>query len=164
MIFKIIAATLIISVCGYIGFEMSNALKLRVRTLGEFIVSLGSLENYIESIHMPLGEIYKKLSCECEVLKEFYCNLAKSDTDNETAWNREIKTLGLINEADRRILCELSSTLGKCNISTQLTNLRFAKSRLCENLKGAKETFAADAKMYRTVSLFTGIGIAVLLM
>ena len=37
------------------------------------------------------------------------------------------------------------------------------KKRLQQNLADAKEKIKSDAKMYKSVSLFTGIGIAVLL-
>ena len=68
-----------------------------------------------------------------------------------------------LSKKDILVLNKLGCGLGEKLADEQINFLDYIKNLLEENLKEAKQTEKNDGKMYRSLSFFAGIGLAVLL-
>ena len=163
MLIKIFSALAIVASCFYIGREMADNLKRRAETLDGFICALSMTGDFISALSMPLCDIYKNLAEHIKILNPFFTQLANSSQPSSVSWKTALKTVRCLTDDDRKIILSMSKTLGMCDIETQINSLNLTMKQLRGNLEDAKTKIKSDAGMYKSVSLFTGIGIAVLL-
>ena len=160
---KIFLVLAIVASCCYIGHEMANNLKQRAVILEAFISAISMTEDFISALSMPLCDVYRSLAEHIKILNPFFLQLADSPQSPYLSWKASLKAVHYLTDDDRKILLSMAKTLGMCDSETQINSLRLTKKRLCCNMEEAKEKIKSDAGMYKSVSLFTGIGIAVLL-
>ena len=160
---KIFSVLAIIAACCFIGNEMASSLKRRADMLEGFICAISMTESFISALSMPLCDIYRNLAEHIKILSPFFIELASSPLPTGQAWKTQLKNISSISDDDRKILLSMAKTLGTCDTETQLNNLALTKKRLTDNLSEARAKIKSDAGMYKSVSIFTGIGIAVLL-
>lgn len=166
MIIRIIGGLIIILACSYVGFEISKELRGRVKALDNWARALLQIENYICYTKMPLAEIYERLANQKNASGEFFNNLLKYDLqiiDTKDSWNIEIEQLRYLTKEDKCILSQLAENLGKSDTDTQIQTIALAQKNIEQNLLCARENEKRDAKMYKTISFFAGVGIAILL-
>lgn len=163
MAVRIIFSLIIVLSCRFIGNEMADILKRRVTVLDSFICAISMVEDYISALSMPLNDIYLNISTHIKPLADFFIKLSSSPLSTEAAWKKELKSISSLTDEDRKIIISMASTLGTSDTETQLNNLRLVKKRLTDNLCDASEKVKSDSGMYKSVSIFTGIGLAVLL-
>lgn len=158
MTVKIICAVLIILSCSFIGIRVSDSMHKRVRSLSAILAAIGHIESCIGTIRMPLSEIYETLAEKNGVIGEFFSKLSPGEN-----WNKQIDIFDGLSPQDKTIICGLSQKLGAFETERQLDDIRLTKSMLGEALSKAKKDVAENSKVYRTMSFFTGVVIAVLL-
>jgi len=166
LIFKILGSLVIIGACSFVGHQISNELRGRVKTLEGWQCALLQIENYICFTKMPLAEIYKQQSTIKGEVGDFFKKLLQYDVqrvDTKALWNKEIEKIPYMTKEDKDILLMLAENLGTSITETQVNTIELIKKNIEQNLFEAKENEKRDAKMYKTISFFTGVGIAILL-
>ena len=158
MIIKIICSLVIILSCSFIGIKLSNGLFLRVRTLSGMLAAINKMESCISTVRMPLNEIYKELSLEKGIVGEFFSKVKAGEN-----WKKQLDILPGITSTDKKIFLDLSESLGDYESERQLGQLNLTQNLLISSLKQAKTDMAENSKVYRAMSFFTGIVIAILL-
>ena len=144
--------------CSYVGIKMSNLLRVRVRTLNEMLAAVGHIESYISTVRMPLSEIYGILAGTKGNIGEFFDGLVPGES-----WKKRLEKLSGLSPQDKQMLTEFSEKLGASGSESQLDELRLSKTRLEAALLQAKTDMNENSRIYRSMSFFAGVVIAVLL-
>ena len=146
--------------CTAVGIEISKELSGRVKVLLEWIGAVKLMQCNIAQFKTPLDGIYKEIGKNGGTLRPFFENIQSGDTKE---WKREISRMKYLSKKDILVLNKLGCGLGEKLADEQISFLDYIKNLLEENLKEAKHTEKNDGKMYRSLSFFAGIGLAVLL-
>ena len=158
MIVRIICAAIIILSCSLIGIRLSNCMHKRVRSLSALLAAVGHIESCIGTIRMPLKEIYEMLPEKNGMVGEFFSKIVPGEN-----WNKHIDIFDGLSPQDKTLICGLSKKLGTYESERQLDEIRLTKSMLSDALSKAKKDVAENSRVYRSMSFFTGVVIAVLL-
>lgn len=159
MFIKIIGFFVIVSTCTAVGIEISKELSGRVKILLEWINAVKLMQCGISQFNTPLDGIYKEIGQTDGMLKTFFENVRGGDIKS---WKYEICRMKYLSKKDILVLNKLGGGLGEKLADEQIGFLDYIKNLLEENLKEAKLAEKNDAKMYKSVSFFAGIGLAVL--
>lgn len=158
MTIKIICAALIVVSCSYVGVKMSNLLRMRVRALTEMLAAVGHIESFISTVRMPLSEIYHTLAGSRGNVGKFFSGLIPGES-----WAKRLDEMPGLSPQDKEILTEFSEKLGSFSSERQLDELKLSKTRLEAALSQAKIDMADNSRIYRSMSFFAGVVIAILL-
>ena len=158
MIVRIICAAIIILSCSLIGIRLSDSLHIRVRRLSALLAAIGHIESCIETIRMPLNEIYETLAEKNGMVGEFFSKIVPGEN-----WNKHIDIFDGLSPQDKTIICGLSEKLGAYESERQLDEIKLTKCMLNDELSKAKKDVAENSRVYRSMCFFTGVVIAVLL-
>lgn len=160
MYIKIIGFLVIVGTCTAAGIEISRELSGRVKLLTEWIGAIKIMQCNIIQFKMPIDEIYKEIVKNGGLLRNFFENMQNGDTKN---WQRELSRMKYLVPKDICVLNKLGKGLGEKTEEEQIKFLEYIKNMLEENLKEAAATEKNDGKMYKSVSFFAGVGLAVML-
>ncbi|MBR6523682.1 MAG: stage III sporulation protein AB [Clostridia bacterium] len=158
MTIKIICAAVIVISCSYVGVKMSNLMRMRVRVLTDMLAAVGHIESFISTVRMPLSEIYRTLAESKGNVGEFFSGLTAGES-----WAKRLEKLTGLSPQDKEMLAEFSVKLGSYDSERQLDEIRLSKSRLEANLLQAKTDLNENSRIYRSMSFFAGVVIAILL-
>lgn len=158
MTVKIICALTIILSCSYIGLRLSDAMHKRVRSLTMILAAVGHIEACISAVRMPLAEIYSDLAKKSGMTGEFFSKAVPGES-----WEKHLDILAGLSPQDKTVICDLSEKLGTYETERQLDEIKLAENLLSDALLKAKKDVAENSKVYRAMSFFTGVVIAVLL-
>lgn len=158
MAIKIICSAVIIISCSYIGLKMSNFMRMRVRTLTEMLAAVGHIESCISTVRMPLSEIYRTLASSKGNVGKFFSELIPGES-----WEKRLDELPGLSSQDKEMLIDFSKKLGSFESERQLDELKLSKSRLTTALGQAKNDMTENSRIYRSISFFAGVVIAILL-
>ena len=149
------------------GLQKSGTLLKRERSLKNIITALGMLESEITFSSHKLKAAFRIISkvCPCEGLFSEAADMlgnASAFCAWQTALEKTEKKLG-ISEKDVQIIKLLAPELGKSDKEQQIRNLRHVSSLLGTAANEAHEEYLRSAKMYRSLGIFAGLFIAILL-
>jgi stage III sporulation protein AB len=145
------------------GLYRSAELKRRERLLTELTGLLESMAMQIRYRALPLGELFAALKGGGEFMNAVGAHTAHPSAMNpREAWNKAVTGL-FANEEDRDILCAVGNALGGSDTAGQLAMLELNKELLTARLHEASEQSARTGKMYRSVGLLTGLGLAIII-
>ncbi len=159
MLIKIIGFFVIVGTCTAAGLEISKELSGRVKILLEWIGAVKLMQCNIAQFKMPLDGIYTEIGRNSGMLKEFFEKVRGADFKT---WKREICRMKYLSKKDIIILNKLGGGLGEKLSYEQINFLDYIKKLLEENLQEAKLAEKNDGKMYKSLSFFAGVGLAVL--
>ncbi len=162
MLIKLLGGLIIVGACCFVGFEMSKELSGRVHILKEFITVLEKMHSLISYGKMPLSQLYAEISEDETIVGRFFKNIEWTG-EPSGEWKKELKKLPYITKSDIRVLQMLADNLGKTDSENQLRDIKLAINDLNSALSQAKEIETRDSKMYKSMSFFAGIAVAILL-
>ncbi|MBR2878904.1 MAG: stage III sporulation protein AB [Clostridia bacterium] len=161
---KIAGAIAIIASCTMLGFELSSHLIKRVRILEAWQQVLLRMSGLIRYAKTPLYEIYETFSSEKGEIGEFFTALRKCRGETAlNSWKKNIGEMKWLAKTDMEILVNMAKGLGEGDVDEQIKDIEFAYDGITSALDKAKEISARDAKMYRSISFFAGVTVAILL-
>ena len=147
-----------------LGFELSSHLIKRVHLLEVWQQVLRRMSGLVEYAKTPLNEIYEIFAAEKGEIGLFFSSLLKCGGENTLkSWKKNISVMKWLSKTDSEILMNLAKGLGKGDVDTQIKDIEFALAGITSELNQAKEISARDAKMYRSISFFAGVTVAILL-
>jgi len=144
--------------CSFVGIRMAGSLRLRVKVLTDMLAAVGQIESCIAAVRMPLAEIYEKLSESRGIAGEFFSKVIPG-----VSWKNQMSILSGLSTQDKAILTDLSEKLGACEAERQIDELKLTQNFLREELEKARTEMLENSKIYRSMSFFTGVVIAILL-
>lgn len=162
---KLIGCVLIVSACFLAGYTMSRNLIVRRDFLKSFIVLLSSLSTNIRYYSSDIFALVS-LSAKDEELSYFRFDDALHNQPFEISWDEKIsllpKSLSL-KKSDKELLCEFGRELGKTDIDGQLKHIELYKTVFEKQLYSAEDEISKKSKLYKTMGLFVGISIALMM-
>lgn len=172
MVIKYIVLSLIVIVCAFLGFQLSETVKLRVTHLAHMLNAIVYLQNEIFYSLTPLPEALMRVSSKKEkpiskFLEDISNLLYSNDINNiNAAFTKAIeknKDELMLEKEDYGILLELSNSLGSTDLNGQKKIFQIAIGNLENNLKEATEKAKKNVKMYRVLGVSMGLVIAIFL-
>ena len=134
---KILGAIMTGFACGYLGFKISFAMKIRAESLNNIITSLEMLESEINFSMNKLKQAFMRV--------------------NECSTKLSLK------DADKDILMTLGKNIGKTDTDDQIKNIKYIKSMIAEQEKQAQSEYSRFGKMYRNGGVLVGLLIVIML-
>ena len=152
---KILGAVMTGFACGYLGFKISYAMKIRAESLNNIITSLEMLESEINFSMNKLKQAFMRVD---------KCGLFKFAAENmdENAVN-ECSTKLSLKDADKDILMTLGKNIGRTDTDDQIKNIKYIKSIIAEQEKQAQSEYSRFGKMYRNGGVLVGLLIVIML-
>ena len=161
---KIVGMVAIIASCTMLGFELSSHLIKRVHILETWQQVLWRMSGLVRYTKTPLYEIYEIFALEKGEVGAFFSSLLKCGGENTlTSWKKNMGEMKWLSKSDVEILINLAKGLGKGDTDTQVKDIEFANAGIKSALNQAQEIYSRDAKMYRSISFFAGVTVAILL-
>ncbi len=164
MLVKILGALAIVVSCSMVGFELSSQLTKRVKILELWEEALRKMQSYIEYAKMPLYEIYENLAGDETAVAQFFKTLTERRGESTSkSWKKTLAQANYITKKDKEILQNLAGSLGVGDYETQLKDIDFTLKNIRGAIEQAQAISLRDAKLYRSISFFAGVTIAILL-
>ena len=148
---KILGAIMTGFACGYLGFKISYAMKIRAESLNNIITSLEMLESEINFSMNKLKQAFMRVD---------KCGLFKFAAENAV---NECSTKLSLKDADKDILMTLGKNIGRTDTDDQIKNIKYIKSMIAEQEKQAQSEYRRFGKMYRNGGVLVGLLIVIML-
>lgn len=165
---KFIGALMVVLSGALWGLLKSKGLKEREKSIENIITALGMLESEIAFSSHRLKYAMEHISRVC------FCNGLFSKAAEKIgnmpvylAWQSAVDDTksGLgISEKDAEIIKILGSELGMSDKEQQMRSIKYVVSLLNEAKNDAHNEYVLYAKMYRSIGVFGGLFVAVLLL
>ncbi len=165
LLLKIIGAVLIIFAGFSAGSCFSHNLFARRDFLKKLMVFLSNLSTNIRYNSADIFSI-STLSAQTSDIEYFKFEETEFNTPFSKQWEEKIKSLpnslSLI-KTDKEFLKEFGSELGKTDVEGQLKHIELYKSIFEKQLDDAERDIKQKSKLYRTMGLFAGTTIALMI-
>lgn len=163
---KLIGAVLLIASSFTVGVSMSKSLYRRKAFLKSFIVFIENLATHIRYNTDDIFRLVAKCS-EAEELKCFeFFNVPHSEPF-EKLWNKSVLTIPrayALTKSDIDMILQFGSQLGKTDIDGQLKHITLYKEFFKKQLDEAEDAIIKKSKLYKTMGLFVGTAVALMMM
>ena len=164
---KILGLIFVVAASGLAGLLMSSNLSKRVNEIETSILLLEKMQTYLRYSKIPTSELIRSLAYNenfiaLTFLKECNRKIEQGDAFPE-AWKSGLRLWRdtRMNEKDKEILSGVSDILGSSDSESQMNSLELTASLLKQNLKEALEEKNTTGKLYRSLGLLIGIGMAI---
>ena len=165
--FKILGAAFILISSIFISKSITEPLKRRAESLKSFERLLILLESEINYANNPLDVAFKNISQSVKLGGFLPFIVSTLNTDGiKTSWQKGIKNFKkelTLSDGDTKVLLSFASQLGSTDRDNQIKNIRYTLKLLESFIGEADENFRTLSKLYRNISLYTGIGAIILL-
>ena len=168
MSYKWIGAVLVISGCGGVGFSIAANHKKEEIYLRQMVWLLQYMENELQYRLTALPELCRKAGDEVGgILREVMRNLAKEldcqvSPDVSGCMTKALRKSKEVPNTIRRMLLQLSHTLGQFDLPGQLRGLQAVVARCERELKKMEKDRDVRLRSYQTLGLCAGIALAIL--
>ena len=170
MIIKVIGLLLLVAAGAFLGFSAAAGLSRRAAALEKIqrlLIQLGSQIRYTAA---PVGELLAAAASSPEFQSLPFLKAAAADLQIDGdfhTWRQGVKEQGEasgLTAADRELLVHFGDGLGRTDVEGQLTNCRLYAEQLGERLGEARRDAATKSRLYVTLGVTGGIGLALLLL
>ena len=148
--------------CGYLGFKISFAMKIRAESLNNIITSLEMLESEINFSMNKLKQAFMRVD-KCGLFKFAAENMDEKGV--KAAWTNavnECSTKLSLKDADKDILMTLGKNIGRTDTDDQIKNIKYIKSMIAEQEKQDTSEYRR-LEMYRNGGVLVGLLIVIML-
>lgn len=164
---KILGSILILFSSIYIGKITTDKMKKRLETLKSFQRLLNLLEGEITYAKTPLDEAFSRISESINLMGflPYIISAIKKDGIRKS-WKKGLEKFKqdlALTDGDTKILVSLSHQLGATDKSNQVKNIRYISNLLSNVIKETETNYKTLTKLYRGISLCSGI-IAIILL
>lgn len=163
-----IAGGCMIVVCGFLfGNYYALRLKNRCTALQSFIAATLRIQSTIAFTAAPVGEIYEDLAQADDDAGQFFARLLQNKhlpKCPEKAWRKTLLGCSVLLKEDKEILQQLGQMLGDGDCEAAINQLALCRTRLEQQLDDARSVAAANMKLARSLGVFGGIFVVLVLL
>lgn len=147
---------------------MASSLSRRVRMIEGSIALLNHLYErlkYLQPTIFSLMEGAAKLGQfeSCPYLNDCCAHMRQGESFS-ASWKQAVQaSADLLGKDEAALLGALGDTLGCTDLDSQLTAIAYTRELLEAKLTAARDYQCTHSKLYRTLGLLTGVGIAIIL-
>ncbi len=169
MLLKIFGALIITCSSLLFGIEKSNEYENRVTYLESMQFCVLQLENEIRYTQTPIFLALKKVSVNAHpIIKKLFYNTCNEDESGKTFFQLWTNSLdGISSELfreDAHLFLSLGESIGCTDVEGQIKSIELFKLKLNHQTQAAKEVCQKNKKLYKSLGLYSGILITVLLL
>ncbi len=136
------------------GLYLSSKLDKRVKALEEIILKTDEIQTMIRCQSANPEEILAAAAVDSVLQRCSYTDGNANISEDE---------LYMLDKRDIAIIRELLNGLGKTDTDGQISMLEMNKKLLQNRLEQAREEYSKKGRMYRSVGVLVGVGVAVML-
>lgn len=166
---RIIGAVVTVGACSAFGFGVAFDYRRRVRELGDFLLCLQEMELALCEKPLPLPELLSRAGNlgkgnVYSVMRTFSDCLQKGAYADAAGCMRcALEQTTVDDRCLHRYLTELGRNLGRFDMEGQLQGLRSLSGSAGRKLLQLENEQSATVRIYRTLGIFGGMALAVLL-
>lgn len=146
---KIIGSILIFLSSLLCTYYYEKSLKTKISHLEDIIAFISYAKSKIEYFSLPINQIYEKYESKSKLIN----NLINSKSAEGADFDKESK----------KIVSEFFGALGNGFKKEQIALCEYTNDVLSSNLAKSKEEYPKKIKIFRSLALFTGISLIILL-
>lgn len=167
---RIIGAAVTVSACSAFGFGVAFDYHRRVRMLRDFLACLQEMELALQEQPVPLpelvfragqlgkGNVYMLMRAYSDCLRRGLC------ADAAGCMCLALQQIPIEDRCLHRYFSELGRNLGRFDMPGQLRGLQSLSASAARKLSQLEQEQSAAVRVYRTLGVFGGLALAVLLM
>jgi len=165
LVFKLVVAILIVSVCTLIGIRKAQRYESREYILREAIMLFKGLKNEINYTLTPIPNAIESVRQNMktplrDVMGAVSFELLQYNVSSEAITN-EIAKLSELTDYDRQVISNGVMTLGKTDVDGQIGVISMTCDTLENQLTDSIESKKKNSKLYKTVGIATGLMLAI---
>ena len=163
---KLLISGLVVAVCTLAGFGRAAGLNRRVRQLDAALLLCEKLQSCLQYERRTSAELVSWLSGQ-ESLRELTflrrcAALLEERKPFPEAWRQSVEESGLAAD-DRGLLLQIGEILGGSRAESQLGELAVLRSLLEENRAASGAERQQKSRLYHSLGILGGLGLAILL-
>lgn len=169
MILKLLGLLLISSVGAMIGIRASMQLKFRVQFLEKYITLMKETKTRIRLSACDIRKLFKSNTGFApldEMTSEFTQHMLKGETA-KGAWSEAVYSSykgHAVPRVDKELISEFGNELGQSDIDGEINHIDMHISLVDDRLAEARSELLQKGKLYRTLGLFAGITISIIIL
>lgn len=169
---KLLGACLVVLACTWIGFQIAAHYRKRPQQIRQMYTALSLFEMEIMYGNRPLLHICEEIAeREAGIVGQIFAVSAQNlaELDGESTFScfqqaiEQVWHFSAMEKNEKKILLDLSATLGRSNRGDQIQHVQAAKANLKIEEKKSRQEQEQYEKMFRTMGLLTGALLVILL-
>ncbi len=169
---KLLGCLLVVFAASALGFSKAAEFSARLNCLMDVQSALRRFEGEIAFTKTPILEVFTKLAKDSggwvsKVFSDVVEQLKQCDgIPASEAWRTAVfrSKESMLKNEDIEIILDFGKCLGSTDVDGQLLNLSAVIAQLDRQMENARETRDKNQKLYRSLGVYAGILIAVLLL
>ncbi len=168
MSWKVLGAILILTACGGVGFRLASEYRQEARGLQELIRAIEFMQSELQFRMPPLQELMEDVAKPCtgklkNVFQHMHQELSNGSMEDATAIvDNVLKREEKLHSRVRDNLQLLGNTLGRFDLSGQLSGLQAIKEVCQRDLDGLNSHKEERIRSYQTLGLCAGAALVIL--
>lgn len=161
---KFLGCILLVGATTTAGILLSRRLYKRRDFLKDFIAFINSVTTNIRYNSADIFTVVA-LCADSDSLSYFELGTAQN-IPFEAVWKDKVDNIPRhlsLTEADKKLLYEFGTQLGKTDVDGQLKHLELCKISFAKQLSFAEEAIKQKSKLYKSMGFFAGAAIALLM-
>lgn len=169
MILKLLGLFLISSVGAMLGVSASLKLKNRVMFLEKYITLMKETRTRIRLSACDIRELFKSNTgfSPLDSMTADFTRRIRSGEAVKSAWQKAVcasyKSHG-ISRADIELITEFGTELGQSDIDGEINHIDMHTALIQDRLTQARSELSQKGKLYRTLGLFAGITVSLIIL
>lgn len=164
MVLKFLGCIMLLAATTSTGFMLSRRLSKRRDFLKAFIAFINSVTTNIRYSSADIFTVITS-SANSDSLLYFAIDTAQN-LPFEAVWKDKIDNIPKhlsLTEADKKLLYEFGTQLGKTDVDGQMKHLELYKISFTKQLSFAEEAIKQKSKLYKSMGFFAGAAIALMM-
>lgn len=169
MILKLLGLLLISSVGAMLGISASLKLKFRVQLLEKYITLMKETKTKIRISACDIRELFKSNMdfAPLDKMTSDFTRYIKNGKSVKNAWIDAVDNIyknHSITKTDRDLLSEFGTEFGQNDVDGEINHIDMHISLVEDRLTQARSEFSQKGKLYRTLGLFAGITVSLMIL
>ncbi|MDR0821344.1 MAG: stage III sporulation protein AB [Oscillospiraceae bacterium] len=160
---RILSAVSVVAVSAVVGFVKARALSRRASSLKDAIIILEEAKSYIAYLQLPIADFIKDGAKRHDLLAAAEENVATRELWRD-GWNKAVREYRGFAASDRDILLSVGAALGSSDSAGQSAVIEANIALLSQNLSRATEESDKKGGVYRSMGLYVGAAIGIVIL
>ena len=160
---KLISAILIIAGTTYFGFELSNKLKKRLHFLLGFSDAITYIQGEIKYSQTPVQYLFNKINTQKKFQGLKIFNDVMCEKNEMAKALQAVANDFSLTDDDMLLINGFFESFGKSDISSTITLCDKVNNLIKSNISDANNRYMVKGRLYRSMGLFAGTAIVILI-
>lgn len=169
MMLKLIGLCLISVTGGLVGINASLRLKSRTELLEKYIALLNETKTRIRLSACDIRELFKNDLCyePLDFMTAEFTRNIKNKFNAKLSWERAVNSAFKkyrLSKADKELIADFGADFGQSDIDGELSHIDLHIALAEDRLEKARTELIQKGKLYRTLGIFGGITVSLIIL